>query len=182
MAVEQAQDSAIVQAVLSGRHEAFEALVARYFETVRMVALAKTANMADAEDVAQETFLKAYESLGALRNQAKLAPWLVVISRNLAVSVVRRREREKRLAPEAAAAHSVQADHEQREFHDGVAKHVETLPESLREVVLLYYFEGLRTAEIAERLELSANAVVKRLARGREILGDRLLRAWGAEA
>jgi RNA polymerase sigma factor (sigma-70 family) len=174
-------DSAAIQEVLSGRTEAFRLLVERYFATVRLVALAKTGDLADAEDVAQETFIKAYETLGVLRNRERLAPWLVAIARNLAISLVRRRERERRRAGSLPSNPIIHPDHERRETLDAVARQVDALPENLREVVLLHYFEGLKCREIGERLDLNTNAVVKRLARGRDLLGDRLLREWAGE-
>ncbi len=182
MSVNTSEDCVVIREVLSGRTEAFRALVERYFATVRLVALAKTGNVADAEDVAQETFIKAYETLGVLRNRERLAPWLVAIARNIAISLVRRRERERRNAEAYPIDPLVHPDHERRETLDAVARQVEALPESLREVVLLHYFEGLKCREIGERLDLNTNAVVKRLARGRDLLGDRLLREWGEGA
>jgi RNA polymerase sigma factor (sigma-70 family) len=182
VAVNATDDSAVIREVLSGRTDAFRALVERYFATVRLVALAKTGNLADAEDVAQETFIKAYETLGVLRNRERLAPWLVAIARNIAISLVRRRERERRNAEAYPIDPLVHPDHERRETLDAVARQVEALPENLREVVLLHYFEGLKCREIGERLDLNTNAVVKRLTRGRELLGDRLLREWGEGA
>lgn len=182
MLVNTSEDCAIIREVLSGRTDAFRALVERYFATVRLVAIAKTGNAADAEDVAQETFIKAYETLGVLRNRERLAPWLVAIARNIAISLVRRRERERRNAEACPIDSMVHPDHERRETLDAVARQVEALPENLREVVLLHYFEGLKCREIGERLDLNTNAVVKRLARGRELLGDRLLREWGEGA
>ncbi|MBL7648874.1 MAG: sigma-70 family RNA polymerase sigma factor [Candidatus Hydrogenedentes bacterium] len=179
MAVNATDDGAVIREVLSGRTDAFRSLVERYFATVRLVALAKTGNVADAEDVAQETFIKAYETLGVLRNRERLAPWLVAIARNRAISLVRRRERERRNAEACPIDPLVHPDHERRETLDAVARQVEALPENLREVVLLHYFEGLKCREIGERLDLNTNAVVKRLARGRDLLGDRLLREWG---
>jgi len=175
-------DSAAIREVLSGRTEAFQGLVDRYFATVRLVALAKTGNAADAEDVAQETFIKAYETLGVLRNRERLAPWLVSIARNRAITLVRRRERERRHAAGMRMDPRVYPDHEKRETLDAVARQVEALPDNLREVVLLHYFEGLKCREIGERLDLNTNAVVKRLSRGREVLGGRLLREWGEGA
>ncbi len=182
MSVIPSDDSAVIREVLSGRTDAFRALVERYFATVRLVALAKTGNLADAEDVAQETFIKAYETLGVLRNRERLAPWLVAIARNIAISLVRRRERERRNAEACPIAPLVHPDHERRETLDAVARQVDALPENLREVVLLHYFEGLKCREIGERIDLNTNAVVKRLSRGRELLGDRLLREWGEGA
>ena len=181
MPVNTTDDSAVIREVLSGRTEAFRALVERYFATVRFVALAKTGNVADAEDVAQETFIKAYETLGVLRNRERLAPWLVAIARNLAISLVRRRERERRHAESYPIDSIIHPDHERRETLDAVARQVDALPENLREVVLLHYFEGLKCREIGERLDLNTNAVVKRLSRGRDLLGDRLLREWAGE-
>lgn len=181
MSVNTSEDCVVIREVLSGRTEAFRALVERYFATVRLVALAKTGNVADAEDVAQETFIKAYETLGVLRNRERLAPWLVAIARNLAISLVRRRERERRRAETLPVDPVIRPDHERRETLDAVARQVDALPENLREVVLLHYFEGLKCREIGERLDLNTNAVVKRLSRGRDLLGDRLLREWAGE-
>ena len=74
-------DKHLVQLVLSGRSDAFDVLMRRYLSVVHGVAFAHTGNVADAEDVAQDTFVKAYQKLDTIRDAAKIGAWLTTIAR-----------------------------------------------------------------------------------------------------
>ncbi|HIJ66189.1 MAG TPA: sigma-70 family RNA polymerase sigma factor, partial [Candidatus Hydrogenedentes bacterium] len=92
------QDARIVRRVLSGQSPAFEALVERYMPAVRAAAMARLGNDADADDVVQEAFLKAYQALDSLRDPGKFGAWLLSIARNACNRLDRRRQRETPLA------------------------------------------------------------------------------------
>ncbi len=78
-------NAALVKQVLRGRRERFDVLVRRHLNAVYAVAYSFTTNHADAEDVAQDAFLKAYTSLDTLREPAKFEGWLIAIVRNSAL-------------------------------------------------------------------------------------------------
>ena len=84
-------DAAIVRRAQSGHREAFRTIVERHSAGVFRVAYRLTRSEADAEDVVQETFLKAYAELGRFEGRAALATWLHRIAANCAIDLIRRR-------------------------------------------------------------------------------------------
>ena len=121
-----------------------------------------------AEDAVQETFLKAYRSLTNFRGEANEKTWLTRIAINTCKDMLRSgwfRHMDRRVTAETLPARQ-EAD----PYHREVAAAVMNLPRKLREVILLYYYSGLNTLEIAETLKISQPAVTGRLKRARERL------------
>jgi RNA polymerase sigma-70 factor, ECF subfamily len=166
-------DGQIVQRVLAGQHEDFALLVQRHLPTVHALAYAQTSNYADAEDIVQETFLKAYTSLDTLRQAGKFRAWIATIARNTAYSLLRPRKRhaETPHMPEPARDPEVEA----REIRTLLRGQIDKLDEPHREVLLLHYFAGLTTQEVGATLEISKAAAQKRLQRARDTLGKTLV-------
>ncbi len=168
-------DAFFIEQVMQGRPEAFGVLVERYLPVARAVALAQTRNLDDADDVAQEALLKAYTSLGRLRDPKRFGAWLATITRNVALSSLRQQARQ------AAVTHSVlpdtvlEPDVVRRELYAKVRAYVDELAPSLRETVLLHYFAGRKLREIADLHGITPNAAEKRLSRARTALGGRIL-------
>ena len=94
-------NAALVRQVLRGRRERFDVLVRRHLSAVYAVAFSFTTNHADAEDVSQDAFLKAYTSLDTLREPAKFEGWLIAIARNSALRAVKKHQRDKEREQEA---------------------------------------------------------------------------------
>ena len=113
-----------------------------------------------AEDAVQDTFLRAYKAYGGFRGDSSEKTWLTRIAVNVCKSALRR-ERPLPLsdAPEGS--------YEARFRDDTVLQAVCALPDKLREVVLLYYYQELSTPEIAQMLRLPRNVVTSRLSRAR---------------
>lgn len=121
-----------------------------------------------AEDAVQETFLKVYRSLTNFRGEANEKTWLTRIAINTCKDMLRSgwfRHMDRRVTAETLPARQ-EAD----PYHREVAAAVMNLPRKLREVILLYYYSGLNTLEIAETLKISQPAVTGRLKRARERL------------
>ena len=121
-----------------------------------------------AEDAVQETFLKVYRSLKDFRGEAGEKTWLTRIAINTCKDTLRSgwfRHMDRRVTAETLPARQ-EAD----PYHREVAAAVMNLPRKLREVILLYYYSGLNTLEIAETLKISQPAVTGRLKRARERL------------
>ncbi len=121
-----------------------------------------------AEDAVQETFLKAYRALENFRGEAGEKTWLTRIAINTCKDMLRSgwfRHMDRRVTAETLPARQ-EAD----PYHREVAAAVMNLPRKLREVILLYYYSGLNTLEIAETLKISQPAVTGRLKRARERL------------
>ncbi len=153
-----------------------------YQHRVFGVALRMLGSRAEAEDVAQETFLRAHRALGEFRGEARLGTWLYAIASRLCLNRLaagpRRHERSDEAALAQAAADGVDAvgalerDELAAALHEAVAG----LPEDRRMVVVLRDLEGLAYEEIAEVLGLPLNTVRSRLHRARLDLKAKLER------
>jgi len=145
-------------------------MVRTHASAVLAVCLANTRRSHDAEDLMQETFVKAFTQLDRLRDPDKARPWLVQIARRLCCDHMRR------LKPASPVTDNVPApardpDPQIDELHTALAR----LPEDLRETVTLYYLDGRDCAGVAATLGISAGAVRMRLLRGRVMLYDLLI-------
>jgi RNA polymerase sigma-70 factor (ECF subfamily) len=181
------EDGDLVERARTGDRDAFEELVRRHHQRVYRTLLAVTGNKEDAEDLAQTTFLKAFEHVGEFHGTAKFSTWLTRIAVNEGLQRLRARKpmvsldetgpdenedfrpREVRAwgeTPEQALSRSeIRAVVEQELMH---------LPEKYRMVVMLRDLEDLSTEETARALGLGIAVVKTRLLRGRLMLRERL--------
>lgn len=126
-----------------------------------------------AEDAVQETFLKAFRSIRAFRGEAAEKTYLTRIAINTCKDMLRSswfRHIDRRMTVEMLPVQQEIKD----PYHLEVAVAVMNLPRKLREVLLLYYYRGLNTLEIADILNITQPAVTGRLKRAREKLKDAL--------
>jgi RNA polymerase sigma-70 factor (ECF subfamily) len=141
------------------------------------VALGVLRNPTDAEDVAQESMLRAYRNFHRLRDRDSFRAWLVRTAWRLSLDRIRsagrreRRERSAMLDQPAAAVENVAAT---REFERHVAAALDALPEKLRIVMLLAAIEGYNTREVAKLLALPEGTVKSRLHSARKQLAQAL--------
>ena len=169
-------DVQIINRVRSGKRDAFGILVKRYLSYVHTMAYARVGNHADAEDVTQETFLQAFNSLDSLREPSKFSSWLAGITRNIAGKLLRKQGRETAFDPQNGLDVVAKSpDIAKREMQDLVRRNLAELGDTQREILLLYYFTGMNTREIAKHLDISADAAEKRLQRARQTLGQKLV-------
>ncbi|GMV92519.1 MAG: hypothetical protein AMXMBFR82_22970 [Candidatus Hydrogenedentota bacterium] len=176
------RDESIVARVLAGHHEQFGTLVQRYLPVVQAIARARTSNPSDVDDVTQETFVLAFQRLDQLRERKKFGAWLGTIARNVAHSAQRRIQKDAALAASLSDEEPVEPDVVSREARRAVREQIDALASEDREVLLLKYFAGKRSREIASILGLSDAAVRKRLQRAREALGERVLHTFREES
>lgn len=146
-------DGALVRATLDGEREAFGKLVERHRRTIFALALQRGFQAAEAEDVTQEVFVKAYSGLRSLNDPEGFAGWLYGIASHVAADSARFRKRRSgdvalESAPEPAAEPPVMLTEDQDEVMRAIAQ----LPEAQRLVITLRYLEGLSPKEIAARL------------------------------
>jgi len=156
--------------------------VARIFnehrDAIHRFLVSMTRDAAEAEDLTQETLLRAHTRLATLDDGSKLLPWLYRIATNLARDRFRQpswRERPAPLAPDDSGtvlpvvdtAPRLDKVMEQREMSDCVRRYLEDLPDPYRTVILLHDVEGLTNPEMAELLGVSVDAVKIRLHRAR---------------
>jgi len=181
-------ETALVTQARQGDSEAFNGLAERYQRNIFRLAQNITQNREDAEDVLQETFLKAYEHLPEFHGDSKFYTWIVRIAVNEALMKLRKRKWDKTVwldepinTGEDSVAREIavwEDNPEQRyskeELHDILDKAVNGLAPPYRTVFVLRDVEGLSTEETAEALELSVPAVKSRLLRARLQLRDKL--------
>jgi RNA polymerase sigma-70 factor, ECF subfamily len=184
---EPADESALVRAAQGGDQAAFAELVRLHQRGVYRVAWGLVRNDADADDVAQETFVRAFQALGRFRAGEPLFPWLARIAVNQAYSLHRHRRRrpETSIEPLAEAGRQWAADDDPAE-HAADAERGRHLREALaglsdehRAVLVLRAVEGMSYDEIAHALGVPAGTVMSRLSRARVALRDRLAARTG---
>ena len=171
-------DAALVARALAGDADSFEALVHRHFRAAYAVALALTREPADADDVCQDAFVRAWERLADCREPERFAAWLAQIVRNrarnrLAYFRVRRAAPLSAAADRAGAA-SPHADAEREELRRALLAALGTLPPVQREVVMLHDLEGMRHGEVAELVGCSEGMSRRHLSDARRVLRQRL--------
>jgi RNA polymerase sigma-70 factor (ECF subfamily) len=183
-------ESAVVVQAREGDTEAFGELVRRYEGRIFRLAQHVTQNREDAEDVLQETFMKAYEHLDQFKGDSKFYTWIVRIAVNQALMKLRRRKTDKSVSldetidtGEDMVVREIAAwgeDPEQQLSREELGGILETAIQSLeplyRSVFVLRDIEELSTEETAEMLGLSVPAVKSRLLRARLQLREKLTR------
>lgn len=162
------------------KQEQFEKEALPHLDAVYRFALRLTGSPADAEDLVQETFLRAYRSWDHYTPGTAAKSWLFTICRN---AFLRQRQQDTRRAQviqeaaprETALFMPAYQDDPEGSFFDSlvdetILQHIDQLPSEFREVVLLSDLEGLSYNEIAKVLEIPLGTVKSRLFRGRKLL------------
>ncbi len=193
-ATERAESELIAEAK-AGNGDAFEELVNRYERRIYRLALRLVGNTQDAEDVLQETFLKAFEHLPDFREDSRFYTWIVRIAVNEGLMKLRKRKSDRSEPIEDAVDDQGQVM--PREFRDWkpnpeqllsqeemervLLDAAHKLPASLRTVFMLRDVEELSTGETAEALGLTPGAVKARLFRARFQLREELSKVFKSE-
>jgi RNA polymerase sigma-70 factor (ECF subfamily) len=181
-------EAELIAAILAGDTQLFHELIRPHERSVYMMALSFMKIDADAEDVAQEAFIKAFRNLSTFRGDAKFSTWLISITLNEARSRLRRQSivrmqsldepsdeggtvspalfRDWREIPSEAV--------EREEVRTLIKRAVETLPEIYRQVFLLRDVQELDVSETAQALSISISSVKVRLHRARMMLQKEL--------
>ena len=171
-------DEELVRQALRGRTEAFAALVERYLRAAYAVALARTGDPHDAEDVAQDAFVVALERLADCRQPERFVGWLMEIVRNRALNHVRgravRAAAPLEAAETAAANGRPDRDAENAALRDDLLEAMGDLTPVQREVLLLHDLESWRHAEIGARLGFAEGTARFHLHEARRAMRERL--------
>ncbi len=166
----------------------FEAFMQRYQNMVFSTAIRLLANNAEAEDIAQEVFLKAFERFDQLRDSPTAGGWLRKVATNLSLNhLARYRSRwsffsemlggksdEEEIEVEFAAPDNLEQELADADRHQLVEQALQRLPEAQRVPLVLYHLEGLRYEEIADRLNVSLGKVKTDIFRAREAMRRKL--------
>jgi RNA polymerase sigma-70 factor (ECF subfamily) len=178
----------MIAAVLAGEIQVFHELIRPYERSVYVMALSYMKNEADGEDVAQETFVRAFRKLSTFRAESKFSTWLITIAINEARTRLRRQalvrmepldqlpDEDKAISPALLRDwREIPSEVvEREEVRNLIQRAVEQLPDIYQRVFLLRDVEELTISETAEALNISISSVKVRLHRARMMLQKQL--------
>jgi RNA polymerase sigma-70 factor (ECF subfamily) len=178
MELHEQSDSAIVESIQAGDDAAFDELIRRYKKPVVNFVYRMLGDADEADDIAQEVFVRVYQHIGDYEPRTKFSTWLFALAHNAAVDRLRWRKRHPTESLDAAVPvpthSSVAAEVNAHEIGAQVAAAVATLPEDQRTAVVLSEYHGMSYAEIAKIMHCSAKSVESRLYRAKQTLRERL--------
>jgi RNA polymerase sigma-70 factor (ECF subfamily) len=168
----EASDLTAIAEVRAGRTEAFRGLVERHGRPLFRHAYRLTRNESDADDVVQETFMRAYRSLDSFDARASFGTWLYRIATNVALDMMRRRKRDEAEPIEEDVPGPAHSDG--LPFRDALDRGMRSLSGNERTAFVLRHFEGRSIDEISEVLgtQVSAtkNTIFRAVRKLREVL------------
>ena len=172
----ESSDASIVRRVLGGEVDAYAILVDRYFDHYVRFAIHLVGNREDAEEVVQDTFLRAYRALGRYEERERFGAWLlrILVNRARTVSAMGRRrekmfpEQVDETLPEAAEAHPA----DRAALREEMGRALAQLGADQREAFLLHYVEGLSYEEMAAVTGSGVSALKMRVKRSCERLRE----------
>ena len=174
------EDLELLNSFKSGDKSAFEAIILNYQDRIYNLCRHMLSNAHDAEDAAQDTFLKAYQSLNDFKPNASIYTWLYRIAVNTCIdykrrpfleSIFRRSDTgEEKVIEYASTSPSPERLYESKQMGHALQKGLGQLSQKLRTVIILKEVEGLSYEEIADVLDISIGTVKSRISRAREEL------------
>jgi RNA polymerase sigma-70 factor (ECF subfamily) len=176
------EERAWIEQALRGDRAAFGQLVRAYERPVYNLAYRMLGNPAEAEDAAQETFLRAYTKLATYQPGRKFVNWLLSIASHHCIDRLRRKSRAPQLSlddslpPQWFASDAQRPDQVvgQKQERERVRAVLDTLPPDYRAAVVLRYWHGLSYDEIATTTGSTESAIKSRLHRARRMMAERL--------
>ena len=170
-------DNELVKRILAGQTEAYREIVTRHQARIFYMGLKFFHNRHDAEDYAQEVFLKTFEKLRTFKGEVPFASWLNKIAYNMAVNQYHKRKRTRLEVALPYEPEDTSLSPETRllrnELCEKVRKVLKKIPDIYKPVINLHFFEGLSYPEISRALSIPVNTIksyifrVKRMLRGR---------------
>lgn len=183
------EEQGLIRRVRSGEASAFEPLLTAYEKGVYTLCLRMVKNPVDAEDLAQECFLKAYRGLSAYRGESRFSVWLYRIASNLCLDFLRQQKRRPTVPLQTADEDGEERETEipderfqperlleQKLMGESLRLALDTLPPEFRQVLLLRELQGLSYEEIGAVTGLESGTVKSRIFRARKKLCACLLR------
>ena len=180
--MDQPDDQQVICAVMNGNVNAYSTLVLQYQKPIFNLMYRVTGSYEDAKDLAQETFIKAYEKLDHFRTGARFFPWLYTIGYNHARNFVQRGKSLQQSSDKDFENNSgldYPSQQEERVLAQidflRIYQALDQLPVDYREAVILHYHEGLSMEDIATALQLSISGAKMRVHRGIKKLREIIL-------
>lgn len=176
-----------IKQVKKGDQEAFEDVVAFYQHKVYQICYRMLGNVHEAEDIAQEAFIRAFINIDSYDEQRKFSTWLYRIATNLAIDRLRKKKPDYYLDAEVKGTEGLtmysqlaaeqalpEEEVESLELQSYIQKEIMALPPKYRSVIALRYLDEMPLSEISEILDIPIGTVKTRIHRGREALRKRL--------
>ncbi|MCP1492102.1 RNA polymerase sigma factor SigW [Peribacillus frigoritolerans] len=176
-----------INQVIKGDHNAFGEIVEIYKDKVFQICFRMLGNRQEAEDLAQEAFVRAYVNIRSFNITMKFSTWLYRIATNLCIDRLRKKKPDYYLDAEVAGTEGLnmysqiasdmakpEEEVESLELQETIQVEIMKLPEKYRSVIVLKYIEELSLKEISEILDLPVGTVKTRIHRGREALRKQL--------
>ncbi|MEH7546090.1 RNA polymerase sigma factor SigW [Bacillus sp. AFS076308] len=176
-----------IKQVIKGDQNAFGEIVEIYKNSVFQLCYRMLGNRHEAEDIAQEAFIRAYVNIQSFKQDKKFSTWLFRIATNLCIDRIRKKKPDYYLDAEVAGTEGLtmysqissdsplpEAEVESLELQETVQKEILKLPEKYRSAIVLKYMEDMSLNEISEILNLPLGTVKTRIHRGREALRQQL--------
>jgi len=180
--LESTPEETLVRRSARGDEQAFGILVERYKAMVFSTAFKILRDPSRAEDVAQDTFIKAYSALPGFKGRSKFSSWLYRICYNTCISLLRKQRPERELTDATAVTTSGPAEEfRARDLRTVIQEEVAQMPADYRAVITLYHFNGLSYDEISHLTRKPLGTVKAHIHRARALLKNRLLARIGWE-
>ena len=169
-------DAELIQHTLAGDESAFGFLVDKYKGSVHALAYRKLGDFHIAEEITQDTFLKAYQKLSTLKDPKRFPGWLYVIAARCCISWLRQNRLQTESLDSVEGEMNTQSwtKYTDARLREEVHNALESLPESERTVLTLYYMAGMTSEEIGRFIGTSCGAIRDRLYRARMHLKEEL--------
>ena len=169
-------DAELIQRTLEGDESAFGFLVDKYKGSVHALAYRKLGDFHIAEEITQDTFLKAYQKLSTLKDPGRFPGWLYVIAARCCISWLRRNRLQTESLDSVKGEMDTQSwtKYTDARLREKVHNALDSLPESERTVLTLYYMAGMTCEEIGQFIGTSCGAIRDRLYRARMHLKEEL--------
>lgn len=188
MSTEREIDAALVRRAQAGEKRAFELLVSKYQRRLLRLLGRILHNQSDVEDIAQETFLKAYRALPKFRNESAFYTWLYRIAVNTARNHISSKHNQVFVSDQIQSqdgetfslldnltdGETPETHMHNREIIEALQKALDELPEQLRQAIVLRELEGLSYEEIATTMDCPVGTVRSRIFRAREAISEQL--------
>lgn len=188
------KEKRLIRRVKKGDHLAFAELVDRYKNSVYAICLRMVGNRQEAEDLSQETFIRAYKNIAQFDSDRKFSTWLFRIATNVSIDSLRRKKPSVSLDAEIPGAEGLVLKEllsggetlpdEQivrNEMDQFIQHEISLLPEKYRSAIILKYIEDLSLKEISEIMCIPVGTVKTRIHRGREMLRKQMAAVRGEE-
>lgn len=176
-----------IKEILKGDQNAYADVVELYKDKVFQICYRMLGNRHEAEDLAQEAFVRAYVNIQSYNINLKFSTWLYRIATNLCIDRIRKKKPDYYLDQEVAGTDGLtmystipvksklpEEEVESMELQQMIQNEIARLPEKYRSVIILKYIEELSLKEISEILDLPLGTVKTRIHRGREVLRRQL--------